>query len=467
MSEGPPTTRRPAAPPRAAGELPGNPDPALHQAFAGLFGLVLGLGLLKFGNPVILDHLVGTPSSLQEWRIFAWPARIGYALLAGVFLLGIIVIGRRWRPEMPWAIPLLLTLWLVWQGVAAAANPATHAASAILPQFVACAACFTLGHLALPRVAESRTFWLCLVAGFLGVLGMAADQRFGGLEATRKMILESPEAHRLPAEYLARIQSNRVFSTLVYPNALAGAVLLLLPLAATLAWSAGSRWGRRGSSTLAAAMLVAGLAVLIWSGSKAGWLIALGMAVLALWWSTIPSRWKAGLSAACLILGVAAFALLYAERLSRGATSVAARMDYWTAAVHGWREHPWTGHGPGGFKRVYSRVKSPESEMAQLAHNDYLQQATDSGIPGFLAYGGFVLLALTRIARHAPKLRGAALGTALGLVGWFAQGLLEFGLYIPATSWCAFALLGWSLAQKPSPADSRAGTLPTACASSS
>jgi len=29
-----------------------------------------------------------------------------------------------------------------------------------------------------------------------------------------------------------------------------------------------------------------------------------------------------------------------------------------------------------------------------------------------------------------------------GLVGWFAQGLGEFSLYIPALAWTAFTLLG-------------------------
>jgi hypothetical protein len=30
----------------------------------------------------------------------------------------------------------------------------------------------------------------------------------------------------------------------------------------------------------------------------------------------------------------------------------------------------------------------------------------------------------------------------LGVLGWSLQGLLEFGLYIPALAWPAFALLG-------------------------
>ena len=34
----------------------------------------------------------------------------------------------------------------------------------------------------------------------------------------------------------------------------------------------------------------------------------------------------------------------------------------------------------------------------------------------------------------------------VGLLGWFAQGIGEFGLYVPALAWTAFTLLGCSLA---------------------
>jgi hypothetical protein len=33
-----------------------------------------------------------------------------------------------------------------------------------------------------------------------------------------------------------------------------------------------------------------------------------------------------------------------------------------------------------------------------------------------------------------------------GLLGWFVQGLGEFGLYVPALAWTAFTLLGYLLA---------------------
>ncbi|MCC6233144.1 MAG: O-antigen ligase family protein [Verrucomicrobiales bacterium] len=422
-------------------------------AFAGVFGLVLALGLLKFGNPVILDALVETPRSLAEWRVFAWPLRFAYPLLLVALVAALPLLLLRARLELPPTCLLLVLSWYAWQGVATftAVDPAV--AAPIFLHFTALVVCLLLGAQALSRAEELRTFWLCLAAGLVVVLGLAAEQRFGGLEATRKMIFENAQGLTLAPEYLARIQSNRVFSTLVYPNALAGALLLLLPPTLVLAHRVGGRYGPLGARTLAALAALAGIAVLVWSGSKAGWLLALGMVLVVLAHYPIPRRARLAAGVLVAVVGLASFGWLYAAKLKAGATSVSARYDYWNAAVTGILERPVLGHGPGGFKGVYSRVKRPESEMAQLAHNDYLQQGVDSGLPGFLTYAGFTVAALLRVLRfrrqHSDVLPAAV---ALGVFGWFAQGMVEFGLYLPATSWIAFALLGWLLAQKPSPA---------------
>lgn len=437
-------------PPPRPGSTPASVE-AAGTLFAGLFGLLLGLGLLKFGNPILLDHLVDTPKSLDEWRVFAWPVRFGFLGLALATAAGLRFVGSRWNPPGPRWILGLLALWLLWQAAATLTSQDRTLSVPVLAHFTACATCFVLGHFALSRVSQPRTFWLCLTAGLIGVIGMAFDQHFGGLEATRRMILESPQAPTLSPEYRARIESNRVFSTLVYPNALAGVLLLLLPTGAWVAAQGGQRWGRRGAWCVGSAFAAAGLAVLVWSGSKSAWLLAMLATVLLLALGPLPLRAKLGLGTAFVALGLLAFGLVFREKLSRGATSVSARFDYWSAAVDGFRERPLLGHGPGLFKRVYAQRKRPESEMAQLTHNDYLQQAVDSGLPGFVAYSGLVLGGLL----HRGRARIREVGTRtfavwLGLSAWFTHGLVEFGLYIPASAWCAFALLGWLVAQKPS-----------------
>lgn len=79
--------------------------------------------------------------------------------------------------------------------------------------------------------------------------------------------------------------------------------------------------------------------------------------------------------------------------------------------------------------------------MAKLAHNDYLEQASDSGIPGGLA---FVIAIWGMIILLRPSERTSHLEAALwlGLLGWALQAFIEFGLYIPALAWPAFFFFG-------------------------
>jgi O-antigen ligase len=82
--------------------------------------------------------------------------------------------------------------------------------------------------------------------------------------------------------------------------------------------------------------------------------------------------------------------------------------------------------------------------MALLTHNDYLEQASDSGLIGFLSYLGFITCHFWYLYRK-PTLKSdlLLLTSFLGVLGWALQSLTEFGLYIPALAWPAFMLLGW------------------------
>ena len=47
-----------------------------------LAGLLLGLAMLKFGNPVIFDEKVAQPHGLVQWLVQPWPVSWAYLLLA-------------------------------------------------------------------------------------------------------------------------------------------------------------------------------------------------------------------------------------------------------------------------------------------------------------------------------------------------------------------------------------------------
>ena len=49
-----------------------------NELYVLAFGLFLGLAILKFGNPVILDQKIIPPASLSEYWSDAWPTHWAY-----------------------------------------------------------------------------------------------------------------------------------------------------------------------------------------------------------------------------------------------------------------------------------------------------------------------------------------------------------------------------------------------------
>jgi hypothetical protein len=414
--------------------------------FSGVFGGVLGLALLKFGNPVILDRMIDRPNGFWELFFQPWPVRWGYAFLICCALLALPAVARVVRSGLsaPGWVLLLPLPWFAWQLAASFGTVDPWLTRATLLHFGACLLCFYLGFLVLSRTKALAVFWIPIFVALSYVLWMGFEQRYGGLQATREAFYAQPDWQRYPAEYIRKIESDRIFSTLVYPNALAGALILIMPVMLVLLWRFSSRLSPVSRGVVVGFAGYAGLACLYWSGSKAGWLIALGLGALSLLRLRLPSKVKAGIVAVVLIGGVAGFAVKFAPYFGRGAPSVGARFEYWKAAWQVAAENPLLGSGPGTFSVPFSRIKPPEAEMARLVHNDYLEQASDSGFVGAAAYflfiwGSLICLVRKPVVRHQPEL----FAVWLGLLGLSLQGFVEFPLYIPALAWSAFAFFGW------------------------
>lgn len=427
-------------------------EPLLPRIFAGLFGSFLGLSLLKFGNPPIMEKWVTPPGGFYEFLFgYPWPMTWAYWLLGFIALVGLFV--ARWRLNAPKWLVLMPLAWLVWQLLATVQSVGPQLSQTVLRHFVASMVCFYLGLFALGRGKCLWPFWISLLAGFLLVLASGWQQHFGGLEETRRyfFLYLYPQVKELPPEYLKRMSSNRIFATLFYPNALAGALVLLLPAMLATVWRMRRRLTTSARRFLFAALATTGLASLYWSGSKGGWLVMLLLGLIALLGSSFSKQLKITLVAVILIFGLAGFFWKHHGFFEKGATSVVARFDYWRAAVQTATARPFFGTGPGTFSIAYQKFKRPESEPTRLVHNDYLEQASDSGVPGFMLYVIFISGALfyghARLRQSGCDGESQLFPVWLGVFGWSLQSLFEFGLYVPALAWLAFALMGWLLAQ--------------------
>ena len=444
-------------------------ETARYDLFALLFGLFLGLAIWKFGNPVILDHKIAPPTSLAEAWTYAWPAHWSNWIWPPFVLAGgWLAFSGKWRwPGTRW-LWLLPLLWFGWQLVSATHTWDAGLTATTLWQFAGCVACYFIGALVLGRERALRWLLAGVLMAFTFCLVRAVDQRVFEFPESRRMLVEGERTGwtNFPPEMLqemkrdgtvintngldvanpailARVTKNRVMGTLVYPNALASVILLLLPVSLSLAFNSTRQLKPpiRGA-VIAMACLLGGLG-LFWSGSKAGWLI--GMALAGFWlfrlnWS---ARMKWAMLTTVLLVGLAVFGIRFHNYFTAGATSVGARFDYWRAAAQTARNNPLFGTGPGTFQRPYEQIKSPGAEMARLAHNDYLEQFSDSGIIGGICYAAWIGLALMTVGQRSWRSGGyLQFSLFLGLLGWFVQGFVEFSLYVPALAWSAFTLLG-------------------------
>jgi hypothetical protein len=424
--------------------------PVLFAAVAGLFFFVV---IIKFGTPVILDNIMQPPENALAAIFESWQVKWGYLFMLPLMAAGLAAV--RWQTlRFKWWLALPLA-WLGWQFVSGTQSVSPNLTSPTLKHFSACVILFYLGCFALKGVRNPWPLWTALALALCWVIRIGFEQHFGGLEATRRFLYLMKDTADLPPgllndpAYQKRIASSRIFSTFAGdPNAFAGGIELLLPVTLVFLWQITPKVRTAMRWTFVAILGGCGLACLYWSGSKGGWLVTLVMGIIALGHSTLSVKWKRILICGVLILGVAGFGLRYAASVNKQKVSVSTRFTYWKAALQIAAKHPVLGTGPGTFQVLYSQIKRPEDDFAQLCHNDYLEQACDSGLPGFFVYAAMIAGYLFYAYRYYPKsIQGFSsyFGVWLGMLGLCFHSAVEYHLYSPALAWPMFFLLGFAV----------------------
>src|SRR5262245_31395229 len=148
------------------------------KLFATCFGLFLGLSLLKFGNPPIMEKWVTPPQGAYEFFLGSpWPISWAYGILGCVTLIGVSV--SIWKADGPKWLLLVPAGWLAWQFLGSLHTVSPELTHHTLLHFAATVVCFYLGFFALANVRDLRGFWFCVLIPFLIVLGVGWAQKFG------------------------------------------------------------------------------------------------------------------------------------------------------------------------------------------------------------------------------------------------------------------------------------------------
>lgn len=377
---------------------------------------------------------------MAELIFQSWP--LSWSILPLIILLLSGLAAARFHRPAHWLIYAPM-IWFGWQLIASAKTIDPQLTRATLFEFALCIGSFYLGFFSLGEGALRRVL-LPVALAFAWMLMVGFDQHYGGLEATRKAFYELLDWQKYPQEYIKKIASDRIFSTMVYPNALAVAILLLGPTLTYWLWQITAKWHRMARAVLIGLFAYASAACFFWTGSKGGWLVALGVIAIAVLCSgRFPAKMRLAIILIVLVGGSVGFLIKFSGYLKRGAPSASARIIYWTAGVQIAREHPFLGTGPGTFGPSFKKIKPPDAEMARLTHNDYLEQASDSGLPGAAAYLLFIWGALTMLYRLRSRLDLEERLLSVGALAWALQSFVEFNLYIPALGCPAFLFLGY------------------------
>jgi O-antigen ligase len=191
----------------------------------------------------------------------------------------------------------------------------------------------------------------------------------------------------------------------------------------------------------------------------------IAIAVLSLLISRAPSfrgAWRTPLIVAtvlgvCLV-GLAGGAGLLG-RFETDAVAMDGRATVYVETMQAIKDHPIFGTGLGTFQFVYPAYQTPDiSAFYDLAHDDYLENALDLGIPAALAFftalallAGQCVLGVFRRRRDAIY-PGVALAATV-LVG--VHAVVDFSLQIPAVAVTYAVILGIGVAQSVSTARRR------------
>jgi O-antigen ligase len=128
------------------------------------------------------------------------------------------------------------------------------------------------------------------------------------------------------------------------------------------------------------------------------------------------------------------------------------RLSIWRDARILVRQEPVFGTGFGTFPIAYTAVQTSfPGQFVNHAHNDYLELASDLGLPAALLLFASILFILAHTMRaffHAQGLfeRSVALGCTGSIVAILLHSLSDFNLYIPANAVLFSTILGLGMA---------------------
>lgn len=258
-------------------------------------------------------------------------------------------------------------------------------------------------------------------------------------------------------------QSVKPAAGFANPNVAAEYVALVLPAVLAYLHKQKRRYGRM----LVIILLPCALLFLAVARCRAAWL-ALGAA--GLWTLLLIMKIRMQkrayylsilVSAAVLIAGMATLysTNMFGRIIHLAGGSAVYRTIVWENSLAMLKDKPLLGFGPAGFKVFYPGYKDrsvfdpsfDKEKQIRRAHNDYVQIAVETGMPGFLLFAGILLCGLVYAVRTVgsaadPTQRALIVGGSAAIVSFMTTAFFGFPFQRavqPVVVFLFLALLLW------------------------
>jgi putative inorganic carbon (hco3(-)) transporter len=387
--------------------------------------------------------------------VFLFPSPHRSILLPFMSLLFVLhfLAQRKIVEPSPANLPLMLLLFMVFLSLFA-----TYDISFSLPKIagvlLGAAAYFAI----INFTSSQRLLSLVMAAVLLGTVAFSALALVGTQWVSKVAVLDKITS-RLPHWIRGVPGAEEGF----YPNAVAGVVILFLPLQIAMISSVFLDHKRNRALGRALLFLSIGVnaSVLLLSQSRGGWL-GLGVGILLLFaWKYRLGRW---LAPAIILAGILFFARLGTEKAGNNIMAsigddhdakiiIGMRTELWDGAMHGIADFPYIGMGMNVFRQtvrvIYPLFFIPPYIDVANCHNQFLQTALDLGIPGLIAYIALLAAAIAMGIRvwhrcGQPWIRAAAQGLVCGIIAQQVFGITDaiaLGAKVGIFFWIALGLL--------------------------
>ena len=220
---------------------------------------------------------------------------------------------------------------------------------------------------------------------------------------------------------------------------------------------AGESLPRLGLRLFSLIVMIAGL---LFSRSRMGIVAgACSLVLMAAVWGLQrrAGLWIAGLVMACvaiLVLWIGAGSAFgrFGSIGNEFGSAEESRLSIWRGTGRLIGGHPLLGSGLGTFPVAFTAVQSTFlGKFVNHAHNDYLEIASDVGIPAAILLFGSIVLLLRRVAKTVSLSEGrfekaVALGCLGSIVAILLHSLTDFNLYIPSNALVFSVILGLAAA---------------------